>query len=325
MQPRFIILISLLLLSLAPGQKLGPKGSTPQIKGHPIHTSYLFGIKKQVPRKLKEIHKALGIQHFMTPSGLHLTIFTSLLFIFIENIYIRFVLLLGLGLISSHFNHIDSFQRMIFFAALRHNPWLKLGSQKSFICTFIVLFFQYFTNPLSYSLSFLFLGIILCRGPNLRKLGYLVIGQFLVSFWFGQGFYTFGPIYGLVLTATSFFAFPILLIEFIFNLDNFTSIWVKLLELLYLIKGPLITIPFPSLIPFLLLGSIKIKRIALVLGLLLISAKLYNPRIPSFSSASPKGHSKIIKLKNGVKLLYPNGMYCYSRLKADQWVDHCYK
>ena len=261
----------------------------------------------------------------MTPSGLHLTIFTSLIFLLLKGRPYQFIFLILLGFASTHFNHIDSFQRMIFFAALRHNPWYKVTTPQAFFATFGVLFFQYLKGPLSFSLSFLFLGIILSPGPHLRKLGYLLIGQFLISFWFNQNFYLFGPLYGLLLTASSFVAFPIVLGEFIIGTHFFTTAWVHLLEFLYHFRGPVITLPFPSLIPFLLMGRIKIKRMALLFGILLMSSEVYHPKVSRYQSPAPAGYEQKIKLKNGVKLLYANGMRCYSRLKADQWISHCYK
>ncbi len=325
MQPRFIILTTLILLCLAPTKERTNSRPLPQIKGHPIHTSYLLGLRNTVPKNLASVHKALGIQHFMTPSGLHLSVFSSLIFLLIKRGLYRFLFLLILGLLSSRFDHIDSFQRMILFAALRHNPWIKVSTRQSFLCTFIVLFPQYLTNPLSYCLSFLFLGIILCPGPSLRKLGFLIIGQFMVSFWFTQNFYLFGPLYGALLTASSFLVFPLFLIEFVFRIDFITSGWVSLLELLFYLKGPVITLPFPGLIPFLIVSSLRVKKIALALGVFLVAGKLYSPRLPQYQSPAPIGAREVIQLKNGVKLLYPNGMHCYSRLKADQWIDHCYK
>ncbi len=325
MTPRLIILITLFLLALAPAPDKSAKSNLPKLKGHPIQVSYLFGIKNKISKKLKITHQSLGIQHFMTPSGLHLTIFTGLLFYFFKQTLFRFIFLIILGFISLKFDHIDSFQRMILFAALRHNPWIKLSTQRSFICTFFVLSFQYFTNPMSYCLSLLFLGLILCQTPMLIKSSYIILAQFLISFWFNQNFYFLGSLYGIFLTASSFIAFPIFLIEYLFHGQWFTQAWESLLYFLFKFKGPQVLLPFSCLAPFFLTKNKSLSKVALTLGLLLFTAPLYSPRISAYKAQAPKGYSSMIRIKNGVKLMYENGMRCFSRIKSDQWISHCYK
>ncbi len=325
MQARFIILITLLLLCLAPEQRSDRVKDLPSISGHPLQLAYLFGIKNTISKKFQNIHKSLGIQHFMTPSGLHLSVFTSLLFLFLTHKWSRFIVLICFGVVAFRFDHIDSFQRMTLFAALRHNPWRPISTRISFMATFLLLLIQYLSNPLSYCLSFLFLGIILGPEKKLAKLLLLILGQFFVSFWFNQKFYPIGSFLGAILTATSFLSFPVMLLEFIFQISWFTERWMKLLILFDSLKGPEFLIPFGAIFPFFLFKKRIMKRAALILGLFFFVDHFERPKIPKYLASVPKNHQSISRIKNGVRLEYDNGMHCYSRLKEDQWIGHCYK
>ncbi|MAF78887.1 MAG: hypothetical protein CME63_12280 [Halobacteriovoraceae bacterium] len=325
MQARSIIILTFLLFIFAPDKDYTKSRSLPKIQGDPLQTSYLFGIKAPLSKPLLKAHRALGIQHFMTPSGLHLSVFSTLIFLFLKGRAARFLLLLSFYILSLRFHHIDSFQRMLVFAALRHNPWIKISTHHSFLISFLLLSYQYFLNPMSYTLSFLFLGILLCPGPVIRKAFFLLVGQFLVSFWFNQQFYLLGPLYGYFLTGLSFLIFPLILIEFIFNIGFLTGIWKELLLFLNQIRGPEVLIPLSTFLPFLITRNGKLKRIALTLGLLITVSDLYNPKLPSYRAPVPLGYKEKTLLKNGVRLDYENGMRCYSRLKGDEWIGHCYK
>ena len=124
MQARSIIILTFLLFIFAPDKDYTKSRSLPKIQGDPLQTSYLFGIKAPLSKPLLKAHRALGIQHFMTPSGLHLSVFSTLIFLFLKGRAARFLLLLSFYILSLRFHHIDSFQRMLVFAALRppHPP-----------------------------------------------------------------------------------------------------------------------------------------------------------------------------------------------------------
>ncbi len=61
------------------------------------------------------------------------------------------------------------------------------------------------------------------------------------------------------------------------------------------------------------------------MGVFLLISPLGDKVRPAFGGFPPKGHRKLIKLKNGFKAVYDNGLRCYSRIKEDQWITHCYK
>lgn len=295
----------------------------------PLVRAYLFGDKSNLSRKTKEIHRDLNLQHLMTPSGLHLASLLFLIGLLSKSKLWRFFFLIVLAMATYPYDGIDSFKRMILFGLIRTNPFFKVSLLHSFIITFFLTFIggQYSENPLSYSLSFIFLSILITGRSKLQVFSLLIFIQAILSDWFGRDFFPFGAIYGLILSLVSPFLFPLLLLESLFSWLPISKVWLFFLEYLHGLKGIGLSLPFFILLPPIFFTyRNKLSFIALILSVLFY----HRPITPTykktvFLSPPPAGAKKMRKLKNGYRLEFENGLRCYSRLKVDQWSTHCYQ
>jgi|GEM_PF-2505482 len=332
MNYRLIIGITLLLLSLAPTRsfnfldfKYAPKKLS--LRTTPLFNAYFLGNKKFMKRSFIQVHKALNLQHLMTPSGLHLGFFMIILNFFFRNKFMQFLILSFLAPFIYPIPFLDSFKRMYLFAIIRKNPLTQINIKKAFLFTFLIAlgFGQFHSNPLSFTLSFLFLGAILCAKKNYQIFLFLFISQYLLSHWFGNSFYPLGAIYGLLISLLSPLIFLFTLAEGIFPIFPFSKIWFFTLSFLAEVKGPPLPFSIWSLMPFIFLFSKEKMRVkSLAFGIYFMVGQLSpQMRTASFENEPPVNFQKIKRIKNGVKLSYPNGMYCYRRLKVDTWSTHC--
>lgn len=332
MNYKLIICVTLLLLSLAPTRsfnyfdlKYGPKKLS--LKTTPLFNAYFLGNKDSMKRSFIQVHKALNLQHLMTPSGLHLGFFMIILNFFFNNQLIQFFILIFLTPFIYPIPFLDSFKRMYLFLLIRKNPIRSVPITKAFLFTFLLAFSfgQFQSNALSFTLSFLFLGAILCAKKNYQIFLFLFISQYILSHWFGKDFYPLGTIYGLLISLLSPIIFLFTLLEAAFPFFSFSKLWFLILSFLAKVKGPHLPFSIWSLMPFILLFTRKHLRLkSLVLGLFFMVGHIGpQRRTASFKNKPPESFQKIKRIKNGVKLSYPNGMYCYSRLKVDTWSTHC--
>ncbi|MEC7276451.1 MAG: hypothetical protein VXV96_09030 [Bdellovibrionota bacterium] len=301
----------------------------PQWSSNPVIKAYLFGDKSKMSSHQKRIHSALNLQHLMTPSGLHLASLLLIIGLISKTKRTKFSFLLILSLLSWPFDGLDSFKRMILFGLLRTNPLYQFKIIPSFLITFALTLIggQYGENPLSFALSFIFLSTLLTGRSTIKIWGLLFFIQALISDWFGKPFFPLGAIYGLSLSMLSPFLFPFLLVESLFEWFSLSKLWLLLLENLYQLRGPPLTLPLLPLIPVVLISyRKKLLQTSLALCLLLFHLPLTpTKKTQAFSSRPPHGASEVKEVKNGVRLNYENGMRCFSRIKGDQWSTHCYK
>ncbi len=328
---RSLLLVFLFLLALSPEfrRSFEPQKRLGSISPSPLVNSYLTGQKRGLTKDLKTIHQELNLQHLMTPSGLHLASLLLILGLFFKGQKIQFSFLLVLGALVWPYTGLDSFKRMILFGLLRKNPLKPLTLKTSFILTFVLAFItgQYFKNPLSFSLSFIFIGALILSRNRLYTFILLGFIQIIIGNWFESTTSPMGIILGLTISMISPIVFPLFILESIFPALPFSFLWEGLLKFMHqllLIKVELLFLP---LIPFFFfIRHEQLKRPALALSLLLTCLPLgHRPTSSHFSAPPPKQFSKSTSLHNGSKFLYDNGMRCYSRLKGDQWSHHCYK
>ncbi len=324
-----IAIFIVLLVSHTPPWSYREKKRIPTWGNNPLVHAYIFGNKTKLKKDIKNIHKDLNLQHLMTPSGLHLGSLLFLLGLFTKRRSWRFLFITFLGYLVFPYDGLDSFKRMILFGMFRTNPLWRPNLFLCFILTFSFAFIggQYIENPLSFSLSFIFLATLLTGKNKIKTFLCLFFIQALLSEWFSREFYPVGTLFGLILSLVSPFVFPLLLLEAFWEALPFSEIWVYLLKALYKIKGYGFHLPFFILLPCLLMSYQK-----RLIGFSLITSFLFyhgtltpRPKTVAFISPPPKGAKKIKRLKNGYKLEYENEMRCYSRLKGDEWSTHCYQ
>lgn len=330
---RFLIAFGVFLLLVSGLISLTPNNSN-KISDNPynlapIQRAYLLGDKKAISRKLIKIHKELGIMHFMTPSGLHLSTLLIIVSLIIRKSIVSFGITLILLIILGDYTHLDSFKRMCLFTVIKKNPLVKINNKQSFILTFTYYFIQgqYFENPLSFSLSFLFLSILVFSSSRKEMITTIILIQMLISFYFGQSYYLLGSLYGLMLTFSSIIIFPLILLEAIFSTHYFTDFWIIILKLLNSIKGP----ELPSFIFFLFITLFFIKsqkklKVCCIIISIFIPLSFQRPKQKLYySSPPPKNFIKRKEKDNKITFKYLNGLKCKSRFKIDRWYTRCKK
>jgi hypothetical protein len=328
---RHLLLIFLFLLTISP--EFEPFGIThkklEQVSQVALINAYLTGQKNGLSKTLKKIHQDLNLQHLMTPSGLHLASLLVILGFFFKNPKAQFAFLLILGILVWPYYGLDSFKRMILFGLFRKNPLRPLSLKSSFFLTFAFAFAlgQYLRNPLSFCLSFIFIGALIYTKNRLSTFITLGFLQIIIANWFENSFSPMGILIGLCLSLLSPIIFPLFILEALFPNLPFSFIWIEFLKALHsliLVKFDLSLLP---IIPFFFyLRSYQLRRLALALSIFLTCLPLGHMATPStYPSPPPSNFIKRTNLKNGAKFIYDNGMRCYSRLKGDEWSHHCHK
>ncbi len=178
--------------------------------------SYLTGRKSSLNKTMIRRHKRLGILHLLTPSGLHLHSFFLIITLLFKNskIHTRKLKILSffaitISLIYYPQNH--AIRRIFIFQSLSF-CLQKISTRNIFFFTFIIDFIigGFSSSPLSYALSFLFLGIFLSSNKITKAPPYfsLFLGQVLVAIFFSQKIYPLSVFLGFFLTWIFIALFP---------------------------------------------------------------------------------------------------------------------
>ena len=201
--------------------------------------AYVLGKKANLGRKIKKYHRHLNLLHLFTPSGLH---FSSILFLALPAIKLlgkihtllpflfTIPLFIGPFFLSGHY----AIQRVAEYRIARQliaKKKIKIDSFWIFMGVFALdfIFGTYRQNPLSYSFSYLFWGIIfsLKNSPSFLLPFGLLGGQILVAFCFKTTLTYLGAHLGFLLIGPFVLIFPILLLNQIFPFFNFSEFLVQ--------------------------------------------------------------------------------------------------
>lgn len=227
--------------------------------------------------------KLLGLYHLFTPSGLHLTsLFLPLFFLLRRRSskLLKFIAIILL-LLPFTLEKFYSLKRMCIFHILKI-LFPGLSNRTIFILVFFIDFMRsgFSESPLSYALSFLFLGSIIFSKNFWHCLFMLFCSQMLVSGIFNDFFSPIGFLAGQILTTVFSALFPFLVLstitfsgidlimsELFLSAINYTSVMIS--------KTPVFQ--FPPLITFVLMGIFMIKhRLApLLFALLILPSQLF--------------------------------------------------
>lgn len=340
-----LVFLTLTLLSLfqAPKSSYSFNNSQEKIDCKtikPILCAYFLGNKLGLSRKVIKAHREMNLLHLMTPSGLHLSslllliglcskisqrFFKKKIFLLEDKRYSLFLL----AFLTYPLDGIDSFKRMILFALLRLFPYFRVSQKSAFFLTFLICagMGQLENNPLSFSFSFLFLGILLFSQNKLFLFINLLLAQAFISEWMENPFSPTTAIIGLILSSLSPILFIGFLPELIFPDLPFSSWWLSFLENIH----TALRLPFP----FIFLSSIPIFYFALrrkPLRLAICLVFLLTPQVltpnrsgASFPSPPPRGFKKKETRKNKMILTYENKMRCHVKILGDEWRSYCYK
>ena len=190
--------------------------------------AYVLGQKRGMGRKLKRAHKNLNLLHLFTPSGLH---FSALLLV----LRLFRLPLLPFYLLPFLLSEYYAIKRIAEYSLARRligkTGW-KPDGYGLFLGVFALdfLFGTYRASPLSYSFSYLFLGIIFSikDSPKTYWPWALLGGQILAAFCFDTPLTHLGFIFGFFLTGFFALIFPLIALNRLLPWFNFSEMVVDL-------------------------------------------------------------------------------------------------
>ena len=272
---------------------------------------YVIGHKRGVGRKIVRQHRHLNLLHLFTPSGLH---FSALLLILAPLARLLRVPLWPLFLAPFFLSGYHAIKRIAEYKIARsllqlkgwkpEGYWLFLGV---FALDFI--FGTYRTNPLSYSFSYLFLGIIfsMVNHPKTYWPFALLGGQILVAFCFDTPLTHLGFALGFFLTGVFTLLFPLIALNRLlpwFNFSEpFVDIFARLVSLcseISLASGSFQAEATLVLLVFALSRG-ALPRIVPALLLLLTCQPLYNVPLYAVKKARHSGNIPFMELSSVVR------------------------
>ncbi|MDB9787088.1 hypothetical protein OAB57_03205 [Bacteriovoracaceae bacterium] len=265
-----------------------------------VALSIILGQKRGLQKKLIKQHKIIGSMHLFTPSGIHMgsafLIFHLLVMILprrYRSLALKSVILSScLILLIQQFTP-SSIKRLSLLRLIV--PFVKdIEYFYLFLITFAIdaTFGTMEQSPASYTLSFMFLGILLAHKsmPPVTIPFLLFGGQLIMHSVWDTPFYLFSPMTNFIITAIFGYLFPVILIAFTFN---YYFILEKSLSFFCSLSGLMadITIRSPSISPaislilliFILSSNLssRVKKNAFFMIILLHSNFLVN-RTPDF-------------------------------------------
>lgn len=294
--------------------------------------SILTGRSAPISRIMKEKYKQLGLNHIFTPSGFHLS---AVLYPFMKFIKSSQHQLVFLGILSGALFFLPGFSALKRMVLIKINQ--KLFNQKAgFISALLLdMFFGTFQNsPLSFTYSFLFIGIIY---SGLRGLGLIVwffFAQMMIAYFQGNDIslllLIFSPLLNLLFT---------LFMPVLFVLS--TPLWewqistgIFFLRVVQKIVDVCagVSFLFPSLevniMVLMILLLFYFRRLKFMIILILFFCSSLNPdssRIPSLGNYEfqPQGKiKKTIYRESDVSVYFSDGK-CRMKLVRGFWFENC--
>lgn len=195
--------------------------------------AFITGNKKSISPTVKKKFDRLALSHLFTPSGIHLASLYFLLLPFLKRSKNKLVILIPLLGLSYFFTPFHSIKRILLMKVT--SVWLdQRDTFKVFVISFLWDFFlgTYSISPLSFSYSFLFLGIIISfqNRPKLYLPLALFGGQIITQFFTDIPLTTTGFIWNFALTSLFSFLYPFFFIIFLFPKIPFSE---ELIHLFY--------------------------------------------------------------------------------------------
>lgn len=310
--------------------------------------SYITGNKRRLTKKQKRAHSYCNIQHFFTPSGIHvapiLFILSSLLARIKLGNNFKLVASISLTTVSYILCPFLSINRILVLKFFNKSKQLKKyfsGSLPFYLAfVFDFLFGGYSRSPLSFTLSFLFLGIIFFS-KYLSKIQLCTLffaGQILIAYFFKTnityGSFIFSPILTTIFSAIFPFLFFMYFIPWSWSL---LEPLVEILDLLISICGELsimtnTLIPTIFIIVAIYIFILSRRAIILFLGVLLIilsPKNIYNLPSSSVKKDLPSNISKYGEIKKvrrttrGYVVEYSDLTKCYPKLYNNGYFEQC--
>lgn len=145
--------------------------------------SMLTGKSSAVPKAVKEQYRQLGLSHLFTPSGFHLSSVLTPLNKLIKQAKLQLMLLMALGALIFTLPGLGALKRMVLIKYLQRIMGKKLG----FILALLMdcLLGSLDSGALSFTYSFLFLGIIYSGVSGVGLVIWFFIAQSILAYFQG--------------------------------------------------------------------------------------------------------------------------------------------
>ena len=293
--------------------------------------SMITGRSAPLSRLLKEKYKSLGLNHLFTPSGFHLS---AVLFPFLKLLksrYHLFVLIL-LGTSLYFVPGLTALKRMLTIKAHQEVFGLHFGFCLALIAD--MLFGSFQEGALSFTYSFLFIGIIYSGLQGFSLIIWFFIAQIILAYFQNADISPLILLASPVLNLCFGLAMPLLfLLAFpLWDWQLFSGIQIiKVLQYLVSffsslsIKFPLMEIHFMILVCVGFLVFRKYKWALVTFVLLSGSLNLDRESIPSMTSKefSPQGDIVETFYREEDVLIYFRDGKCKMKLVQGFWFENC--
>lgn len=210
-----------------------------------LYESFVLGDKKNLSYGVQEKFKKLGVIHIMTPSGLHYGVTLFLLLFFLNRFKInkKIIILIQIYIgviIYSYINGLFAFRRYALLFSTKLFNQVFLGKYFSSIQIVLIVFlFDFFFgtksySPLSYALSFFFIGIFSLQTskPKFSLYYHLFIGQCIVAYVFNNQISISNIILSPIYTGFFSLLYPLLSLNLVFiNSFNYSELIIEVLIL----------------------------------------------------------------------------------------------
>jgi hypothetical protein len=172
--------------------------------------SILTGRSAPLSKMIKERYRLLGLTHLFTPSGFHLSALLFPFMKFLNKPIHRLSLFLTLGLGLFFLPGLHSLKRMLIVKTHQNLFGMKLGFSFAMLIDIFLGSFQ--QNPLSFSYSFLFLGIIYSGLKGVGIIVWFYFAQIILALFQGNDISPFLIIFSPLLNFGFSLALPLLLL-----------------------------------------------------------------------------------------------------------------
>ena len=294
--------------------------------------STMSGRSGPLSKMMKERYKTLGLNHIFTPSGFHLSAVLLPFMKILKRSHLQLISLIIIGLCLSTIDGLGALKRMVLIKGHQKIFGLHLG----FCLALLVdIFFGSFQNStLSFTYSFMFLGIIYAGFDGLALIFWFFIGQVVLAYFQDANIsfllLVFSPILNLAFGAVMPFLFllsiplwdwqlkcGISILRYVQTLVDFCAIVQS--------KFPSIEINIITLLFFLFFITRRWNLCLIVLIFLSNSLNMYPYKAPSNPTADfvPMGLPiKTIYKEKNVTVYFSDGR-CSLKLVGGFWWESC--
>ena len=293
--------------------------------------SILTGRAAPLSRWMKEHYRKLGLNHLFTPSGFHLSaVLMPVLKIVGKKYHLLLLLLLGVGL--CFLPGLTALKRMLLIKSHQKLLGLKLGFAVALVMDIFFGTFQ--SSALSFTYSFLFLGIIYSGVQGLGLIIWFFIAQILLAYFQNADISILLLIFSPILNLGFSILMPLLFILSFPLWDWQLTIGITLLKLIQAVvelfsfltlNFPLIETNIVLLLIVIFLLTRKLTPIWILTLLFCTSLNLDRERSPGVATNEfvPQGqHLSTYYDEKHVKVKFSDGN-CRLKLVRGFWWENC--